>query len=194
MMLSRFISELSRIDPPPSREFLEKIKLKKQEYNEIQQKATSILSKDALKVRVISNADAIVLQVLQYIFTNRAELNYAALLILTGLRPISILKTAQFRTKLNNKQGNKSAFYSCQTRFAKRGNCKNVEYNQCRDRCFLAPHYLIEIALKHVRAKWPCRHLTNLEVMYRQYNSQMGKILSKSSPQWPGISQRLCRR
>jgi hypothetical protein len=192
VMLSRFKNELSRIDPAPPPAFLEKIKLQKKEYAEIRKQQTTVRSKGALNVQVISNADDIVLQALQYLVSNRAELNYAALLILTGLRPIEIMKVAQFKTKLNNKQGDKTGWYSCQTRFAKRGNMK-VEFNECRDRCFLAPYYLIEIALKRVRSKWPCKHLTNLQVN-RKYQTQLGRIVTKAFPQWPGITARLCRR
>jgi hypothetical protein len=192
VMLSRFKNELSRIDPAPPPAFLEKIKLQKKEYAEIRKKQTTVRSKGALNVQVISNADDIVLQALQYLVLNRAELNYAALLILTGLRPIEIMKIAQFKTKLNNQQGNKTGWYACQTRFAKRENMK-VQYNECRDRCFLAPYYLIEIALKRVRSKWPCKHLTNLQVN-RKYQTQLGRIVTKSYPQWPGITARLCRR
>ena len=163
VMLSRFKNELSRIDPAPPPAFLEKIKLQKKEYAEIRKKQTTVRSKGALNVQVISNADDIVLQALQYLVSNRAELNYSALLILTGLRPIEIMKVAQFKTKLNNKQGDKSGFYACQTRFAKRGNMK-VEFNECRDRCFLTPYYLIGIVLKRIRSKWPCKHLTNLQI------------------------------
>jgi hypothetical protein len=192
VMLSRFKNELSRIDPAPPPAFLEKIKLQKKEYAEIRKQQTTVRSKGALNVQVISNADDIVLQALQYLVSNRAELNYAGLLILTGLRPIEIMKVAQFKTKLNNQQGNKTGWYSCQTRFAKRGNMK-VEFNECRDRCFLAPYYLIEIALKRVRSKWPCKHLTNLQVN-RKYQTQLGRIVTKAFPQWPGITARLCRR
>jgi hypothetical protein len=92
VMLSRFKNELSRIDPAPPPAFLEKIKLQKKEYAEIRKKQTTVRSKGALNVQVISNADDIVLQALQYLVSNRAELNYAALLILTGLRPIEIMK------------------------------------------------------------------------------------------------------
>ena len=165
VMLSRFKNELSRIDPAPPPAFLEKIKLQKKEYAEIRKKQTTVRSKGALNVQVISNADDIVLQALQYLVSNRAELNYAGLLILTGLRPIEIMKVAQFKTK----------------------------FNECRDRCFLAPYYLIEIALKRVRSKWPCKHLTNLQVN-RKYQTQLGRIVTKAFPQWPGITARLCRR
>ena len=191
-MLSRFKNELSRLDPAPPTIYLERIKLQKKEYAEIRKKQTTIRSKGALNVQVISNADDIVLQALQYLVLNRAELNYAALLILTGLRPIEIMKVAQFKTKLNNQQGDKTGWYACQTRFAKRGNMK-VEFNECRDRCFLAPYYLIEIALKRIRSKWPCKHLTNLQVN-RKYQTQLGRIVTRAFPQWPGITARLCRR
>ena len=191
-MLSRFKNELSRLDPAPPTIYLERIKLQKKEYAEIRKKQTTVRSKGALNVQVISNSDDIVLQALQYLVSNRAELNYAALLILTGLRPIEIMKVAQFKTKLNNQQGDKTGWYACQTRFAKRGNMK-VEFNECRDRCFLAPYYLIEIALKRIRSKWPCKHLTNLQVN-RKYQTQLGRIVTRAFPQWPGITARLCRR
>jgi hypothetical protein len=110
-MLSRFKNELSRIDPAPPTIYLERIKLQKKEYAEIRKKQTTVRSKGALNVKVISNADDIVLQALQYLTSNRAEFNYAALLILTGLRPIEIMKVAQFKTKLNNQQGNKTGWY-----------------------------------------------------------------------------------
>ena len=61
------------------------------------------------------------------------------------------------------------------------------------DRCFLGPYYLVEIAMKRVRTKWPCKHLTNLQVN-RKYQTQLGRIVTRAFPQWPGISARFCRR
>jgi len=47
---------------------------------------------------------------------------------------------AAFQTKLNNEQGDQSPWFACQLR-------NEVAYNQYRDRCFLAPYRLIELAL-----------------------------------------------
>jgi hypothetical protein len=143
-MLSRFKNELSRIDPAPPPAFLEKIKLQKKEYAEVrkQQTTSTVRSKGALNVQVISNADNIVLQALQYIVSNRAQLR--CIIDTDWAISIEIMKVAQFKTKLINKQDalgqDGVVCMTCQTRFGKRGNMK-VKYNECRDRCFLAPYY-----------------------------------------------------
>jgi hypothetical protein len=103
-----------------------------------------------------------------------------------------VVKMAKFSTKLNNEQGDKSAWFACQTRFAKRGTMK-TKYNQCRDRCFLVPYWLVERALDKVRRRWPVKHLSNVEIN-RKFATHWGKILVKAYPQWPGITARLCRR
>jgi hypothetical protein len=107
------------------------------------------------------------------------------------MRPIEIAKMALFQTNLNNKQEHQS-FWACQTRFAKRGTMKS-KYNECRDRPFLCPYWLVERALVIIRKRWPTRGLTNREIS-RKYSSHWQKILQKGYPQLPGITARLCRR
>ncbi len=60
--------------------------------------------KGAMSVSVIANADAIVLQAMQYMTSSNPNLLYCGLLIVTGMRPIEIAKMAAFSTKLNNEQ------------------------------------------------------------------------------------------
>ena len=104
----------------------------------------------------------------------------AAVYPLTGLRPIEVVKMAKFTSKLNNNQGDKPPWYACQTRIAKRGNMKS-KYNQCRDRCFLVPYWIIERALAIIRKRWPVKHLTNVEIN-RKFSSHWIKILQKAYP------------
>ena len=151
-----------------------------------------VRKKGAMSVHIVANCDDIVLQSMQYICSSDPNLLFPAMLVLTGLRPIEIAKMAAFSTKLNNEQGDKNAWFACQTRFAKRGSMK-TQYNQCRDRCFLVPYWLIERALEKVRRRWAVKHLTNIQIN-RKYATHWGKILGKSFPQWPGITARLCRR
>ena len=134
VMISRLKKELSLLSPAPSDEYLTKLALHKQEYNQIRAQATDVRKKESLNVQVISNSDDLVLQALRYLTSNDPNLLYAALVVVTGLRPIEIAKVALFSTKLNNNQ-TYPAFWACQTRFAKRGTMK-TKYNQCRDRCF----------------------------------------------------------
>ena len=134
VMISRLKKELSSLSPAPNDEYLTKLALQKQEYNQIRAQATDVRKKESLNVQVISNGDDIVLQALRYLVSNDPNLLYAALVVVTGLRPIEIAKVALFSTKLNNTQ-NYPAFWACQTRFAKRGTMKS-KYNQCRDRFF----------------------------------------------------------
>ena len=77
-----------------------------------------------MSVQIISNGDAIVLQAMQYIVSSDPNLLMAAVYPLSGLRPVEVVKMAKFTSKLNNNQGDKTPWYACQTRFAKRGNMK----------------------------------------------------------------------
>jgi hypothetical protein len=192
VMLSRMKKDLKAIDDPPPEEYLSKIALSKKEYNTIRKLNNDVRKRGAMSVHVIANSDAIVLQALQYMTSSDPNLLYCGLLVVTGLRPIEIVKMAKFSTKLNNEQGDKSPWFACQTRFAKRGTMK-TKYNQCRDRCFLVPYWLVERALEKVRRRWAVKHLSNVDIN-RKFATHWGKILVKAFPQWPGITARLCRR
>ena len=95
-------------DPPPESSDVsgETSALKRSEYSELKKQAkdTRQKAKGALDVQIVSNADDIVLQALKYLTSSDPNLLYAALLPLTGLRPIEIAKQAQFSVKLNNTQ------------------------------------------------------------------------------------------
>ena len=67
------------------------------------------------------------------------------------------------------------------------------KYNQCRDRCFLVPFWLIERALVIIRKRWPVKHLTNVEIN-RKFSSHWIKILQKAYPMWPGVTPKMFRR
>ena len=191
VMLSRMKKDLKELDDPPPESYLEKIALKRSEYSELKKQAKDTRQKGALDVQIVSNADDVVLQALRYLTSSDPNLLYAALLPLTGLRPIEIAKQAQFSEKLNNTQNN-AEFWACQTRFAKRGNMKS-KYNHCRDRPFLAPYYLVERALNIIRQRWSCKHLTNVQVN-RKFSTNWQKILVKAYPMWPGITAKMFRR
>jgi hypothetical protein len=192
VMLSRMKKCLNDLEDPPDDKYLSEIALSKKEYNAIRQQNNDVRKRGAMSVHVVSNADDLVLQAMTYLTSRDPNLLYCGLLLVTGLRPIEIVKMAAFATKLNNKQGEKDAWFACQTRFAKRGTMK-TKYNQCRDRCFLVPYWVVERALEKVRHRWPVKHLSNVEIN-RKYASHWGKILVKAYPQWPGITARLCRR
>ena len=192
VMLSRVKKDLKALDDPPDDKYLSGIALSKKEYNEIRRMNNDVRKKGAMAVQIIANADEIVLQALQYVTSSNPNLLFCALLVLTGARPIEVAKMASFQTKLNNEQGDRSPWFACQTKFAKRGTMK-AGYNQCRDRCFLAPYWLIERALDKVRKRWPVKHLSNVEIN-RKFATHWGKILVKAYPQWPGITARLTRR
>jgi hypothetical protein len=192
VMLSRIKKDLTALDDPPPEEYLSKIALGKKEYNQIRKLNNDVRKRGAMSVHVVENSDAIVLQAMQYMTSSDPNLLYCALLVVTGMRPIEVVKMAAFSTKLNNEQGDKSAWFACQTRFAKRGTMK-TNYNQCRDRCFLVPYWLVERALDKVRRRWPVKHLSNVAIN-RKFATHWGKILIKAFPQWPGITARLCRR
>ena len=192
VMLSRIKKDLKSLEDPPDDKYLNEIALSKKEYNSIRRLNNDVRKKGAMSVHVIANADAIVLQAMQYMTSSDPNLLYCALLVITGMRPIEIVKMAAFSTKLNNEQGEKTPWFACQTRFAKRGTM-TTKYNQCRDRCFLVPYWLVERGLEKVRRRWPVKHLSNVEIN-RKFATHWGKILSKAFPQWPGITARLCRR
>ena len=191
VMLSRLKQELGSLDDPPPEEYLSKLALSKKEYNEIRKQNQDVRKRGALDVVTISCGDVIVLQALQYITSSDPNLLFASLLILTGARPIELAKVAQYKTSLNNVQQHQ-AFWACQNKFAKRGTMLS-KYNECRDRPFLCPYWLVERALSIVRKRWSCRSLDNKQIS-RKYSSAWAKILTKAYPMLPGITARLCRR
>ena len=132
-MLSRLKRILAKSKDPPDAQYLSQICLSKKEYAQIRNLNSDIRKRGALAVVVIANADQLVLQAMQYMCSDDPNLLYAGVLLVSGLRPIEIMKMASFSTTLNNKQGEHSAWWACQTRFAKRGNMK-TKYSQCRDR------------------------------------------------------------
>jgi hypothetical protein len=73
-MLSRFKKQLEKLENGPPLEFLDEIKLSKKEYNEIRKISHSIRAKGSLNVLVLSNADDIVLQALQYMTSSDPNL------------------------------------------------------------------------------------------------------------------------
>ena len=192
VMLSRLKQELGSLeDSPPDEEYLSKLCLSKKEYNEIRKLNQDVRKRGSLDVVTVSCGDAIVLQALQYITSSDPNLLFASLLVLTGARPIEIAKVAQYKTNLNNVQQH-PAFWACQSKFAKRGTMIS-KYNECRDRPFLAPYWLIERALVIVRKRWPCRGFDNKQIS-RKYSTQWQKILAKAYTMLPGITARICRR
>ena len=191
VMISRLKGELAALEDPPPETYLSKLALSKKDYNEIRAMSSEARKKGAMDVVTISNGDSIVLQSMQYITSSDPNLLIAALFPLTGMRPIEIVKLALFQTKLNNNQEHQS-FWACQTRFAKRGTMK-TKYNECRDRPFLVPYWLVERALTIVRKRWPTKDFTNRQISCK-YSSHWQKILQKAYPQLPGITARLCRR
>ena len=192
VMLSRMKKDLKSLEDKPDDTYLGGIALTKKEYNGIRKLNNDVRKKGAMSVNIVPNGDNIVLQSMQYICSSDPNLLFCALLIVTGLRPIEIAKMAAFSTKLNNEQGDKNGWFACQTKFAKRGTMIS-RYNQCRDRCFLVPYWLVERALENVRRRWAVKHLTNIEIN-RKFGTHWGKILVKAFPQWPGVTARLCRR
>jgi hypothetical protein len=76
-MISRFKKQLSALEEPPPDTYLEAVKLQRGEYNAIRKEATEGRTKDSLNVAVISNADAIVTQALQYILSDDPNLCYS---------------------------------------------------------------------------------------------------------------------
>ena len=112
VMLSRLKGELAALEDPPPEEYLSKLALSKKEYNEIRKLNQDVRKRGALDVVTISNADAIVLQALQYVTTSDPNLLFAALIVLTGARPIELAKVAQYKTSLNNSQQHQS-FWAC---------------------------------------------------------------------------------
>ena len=122
VMLSRMKKDLKALENPPDDKYLTGIALSKKEYNELRKMNNDVRKKGAMSVQIIANADEIVLQALQYVTSSSPNLLFCALLILTGARPIEVAKMAAFQTKLNNEQGERSPWFACQTRFAKRGN------------------------------------------------------------------------
>ena len=81
--------------------------------------SNDVRKKGAMSVQIVSNADEIVLQTLQYITSSNPNLLFCALL---G-RPIEVVKMAAFQTKLNNEQDDRSPWF----RFAKRGSIQPVQ-------------------------------------------------------------------
>ena len=88
VMISRFKKQLSALEAPPPDTYLEAVKLQRGEYNAIRKEATEGRTKGSMNVAVISNADAIVAQALQYILSDDPNLCYSGLLICSGMRPI----------------------------------------------------------------------------------------------------------
>jgi hypothetical protein len=120
VMLSRLKRSLAKSKDPPDSQYLSQICLSKKEYAEIRNLNSDIRKRGALAVVVIANADLLLTQAMQYMCSDDPNLLYAGVLLVSGLRPIEAVKLASFSTTLNNKQGEHSAWWACQTRFAKR--------------------------------------------------------------------------
>ena len=91
-MLSRFKARLAQLDDPPPYEYLKTIALTRKEYHDIRSDANDGRRRGAMNTIVVSNADAVVRQALQYLTSSDPNLLYPALLVTTGLRPIEIVK------------------------------------------------------------------------------------------------------
>jgi hypothetical protein len=189
--LSRFRIQLSSSENPPPDKYLEDMKLQTEEYRAIRKAANDQLTRGSLNVAVIGNSDHIVSQALLYMRSDDPYLCYCGLLICSGLRPIEILKVAEFSTELNNPPVEKDlqAWFACQSLV---GNVKSG-YNPGRYRCFLCPYWMIERALAIVRMRWPVQHMDNEQISSR-YNKSLGAVLQNAYQQWPGINAKLCRR
>ena len=191
VMVSRMKKDLAGLPDPPHAAYLSEIALTKQEYRAIRARATDSRQRGALNVQVIANTDDIMMQALRYLDSDDPKLVLAAIFPLTGLRPIEVVKIAQFSAKLNQKQTH-PAFWACQTQFAKRGTRK-ARGTDCRDRCFLAPFGHIERALQIIRARWPAQHLTSVQVNAK-YCKEFQRILQQCYPSVPGANAKLFRR
>ena len=65
-MLSRMKKDLEALEDPPPDEYLSKLALSKKEHNTIRKLNNDVRKRGAMSVHVVSNADAIVLQAMQY--------------------------------------------------------------------------------------------------------------------------------
>jgi hypothetical protein len=90
VMLSQLKKDLKRLTDAPPDEFLSEIRLSKKEYNDIRALNNDIRKRGAMSVVVVSNADQLVLQAMQYLVSDSQNLLYAAVFLVSGLRPIEL--------------------------------------------------------------------------------------------------------
>ena len=161
VMLSRLKSKYAKMENPPPLEYMKQIRLTKDEYSEIKRNANTRRYVAAKEVRTINNSDELVVHASKLLLSNDPESLFAALLLVTGMRPCEILKVAEFSCCDNT---NKYAMFSLkQTRFAKR----KSDVQEPRDRCLLAPCTLVLRAIQIVRAFYKTETMSNIDINNR---------------------------
>lgn len=169
--------------------YLDDISLSELEYKFLRKKKNETRSQNGLQAIGIDNADEIMMVALKYATTSDPSLATSALLVLTPLRPIEIVKVGNWSASLNQRQTHPE-FWAAQTAFAKRdcGGKNKTNYIQKRDMPYLAPWWIIERLIKLVRARWPTKHLSNDEVQ-KSHGTTWRRNLRKHFPMFIGQIQ-----
>ena len=183
--VSRLKSLLKKLPQPPCDEYLAELKLERKEYAELNKIADKKRASAAKDVTVIDNAPEIVQRAIDFLKTNNPDLVFIALLVLTGCRPVELLRAADFDAP-QDKHGKKHKYFACQTAFAKRRHDAEP-----RDRPFLVPYKDVKKGLDIVRQTFSCEGLNNTQIN-NQYNSYFNRILREKFPEL--LTMRLCRR
>ena len=191
VQISHLKHELAALPDPPPEEYLKGVKLSNKEYSEIRSAYQAKRQKDGSSVQVIPNCDELVRTALQYLCTSDANLMWCGMVVCTGWRPIEILKVAEINLKPTNSHLH-TGWWACQTAFAKRSQ-RLHKYDQCRDRPFLAPAWLIDRGLKLVRKRWPTAGLTNRQIN-QKYGTHHQEILQRGFPNLVSPTHVLFRR
>jgi hypothetical protein len=184
--ISRLKSLLKKLDQPPCEEYLCELKLDKKEYSELNKIADKKRQQAAMQVKVIKNAPEIVKRAQTFLKEGVPELVFIALLVLTGCRPVELLRVAQFEAPTCN-HGKRHRYFAAQTAFAKR----RQDDVQSRDRPFLAPFKEIQAGLALVRKNFSCEGLNNTGIN-NKWCAFFNVILRQHFPEL--VTMRMCRR
>ena len=183
--ISRLKTLLKRSEHPPCEEYLAELKLERKEYSELNKIADKKRQKAAMDVTVIDNAPDIVKRALSFLKSGIPELTFIALLVLTGCRPVELLRVAEFENP-TGKHGKRHKYFAAQTAFAKRRHDA-----ESRDRPFLAPFKDVKAGLDLVRKTFSCEGLNNTGINNR-WCAFFNNVLRNQFPEL--ITQRMCRR
>lgn len=187
VMLSRYKQQLKR-EGTCTAEFLKQLCLTQKEYTLIRELNQTRRQEDANNCQRFNNGDAIIQRALRLVRSENPKDCFCGLVVVSGLRPIELVKTATFAPTLRTQH--MPAYWICQTAWAKRRD----KFVEPRDRAFLCPFTVVKRAIDIVRKRWPCEALNNIQVNHQFSNCWLIAMRQRFKDLLPYITPRIMRR